>query len=312
MVAMILVTGGTGFVGQSLIRQLIANGYEVRTLVRPGHSSPNLPKGITLDVVVASLTDERGIRAALKGVEQVYHLVTGEYQGTKADLLISDIQSTQVVSHAAAEIGIKHLIYISHLGADRASAYPVLKAKGIAENTIRNSGVPFTILRSGIAYGPGDHLTEGLRSIIQSARLFFLLPDGGSMRLQPIWIDDLVSCLIWSLEDSDKKNKTLDIGGPEALSLREMTDIIQAVLGIKNSPIGVSSAYMRILTVTLESMAPLFPLSTFWLDYFSSDRTCSIDTMPRQFGILPAKFSQKIGYIKTSKNPRKVASKRKK
>ncbi len=312
MKRMILVTGGTGFVGQSLIRQLIANGYEVRTLVRPGHASPNLPMGISLDVVVSSLTDERGVRAAMKGVDQVFHLVTGEYEGSGADLLISDIQSTQVVTRTAAEIGIKHILYLSHLGADRASAYPVLKAKGIAENTIRNSGVPYTILRSGIVFGPGDHLTEGLKTIIQSSRLFFLLPDGGGMHLQPIWIDDLVSCLIWSLEDPGKKNTTIDIGGPEALSLRQMVDQIQATIGIKNAPIGVPSAYMRILTVTLESLTPLFPLSIFWLDYFSADRTCSIDTMPRQFGILPAKFSQKIGDLKTSKIIRKLTLKRKK
>jgi NADH dehydrogenase len=146
---MILVTGGTGFIGQALIRQLITNGYEVRTLVRPGKASPRLPRGIPLDVVVSSLADERGVLAAMKDVDQIYHLVTGEYQGSGVNLLSSDIQSTQVVVKAALESGIKHLIYVSHLGSDRASAYPVLKSKGIAENIIKTSGVPYTILRSG-------------------------------------------------------------------------------------------------------------------------------------------------------------------
>jgi NADH dehydrogenase len=309
---MILVTGGTGFIGQALIRQLITNGYEVRTLVRPGKASPRLPRGIPLDVVVSSLADERGVLAAMKDVDQIYHLVTGEYQGSGVNLLSSDIQSTQVVVKAALESGIKHLIYVSHLGSDRASAYPVLKSKGIAENIIKTSGVPYTILRSGIVYGPGDHLTEGLRSILQASRFFFMLPDGGETHLQPIWIEDLVSAMIWTLEDPDKMNKTIEVGGPEAITLKEMVESIQSTIGVKNSPIRVSSAYMRIITVTMESLSPAFPLSNFWLDYFSTDRICSIDTMPRQFSILPAKFSQKISYLKTSRLVRTPSSKRKK
>jgi NADH dehydrogenase len=311
MKAMILVTGGTGFIGQSLIRQLITNGYDVRTLVRPGKATPRLPRGIPLDVVVSSLSDERGVRAAMKGVDQIFHLVTGEYQGSHADLLASDIQSTQVVTKAALESGIKQMIYISHLGADRASAYPVLKSKGIAENIIKTSGVPYTILRSGIVYGPGDHLTEGLRSLLQASRFLFLLPDGGETHLQPIWIDDLVSAMIWTLEDKDKLNKTLEVGGPEAITLRQMVEEIQTKIGIRNSPINVSSAYMRILTVTMESLNRSFPLSNFWLDYFSADRICSIDTMPRQFSILPGKFSQRIDYLRIPRSARIPTKKRK-
>ncbi len=306
---MILVTGGTGFIGQSLIRHLISNGYAVRTLIRPTKESPKLPKGVPIDVVVSSLLDERGVRAAMKDVDCVFHLVTGEFQGSKANLLDSDIQTTQVITKAAEETGIKHLIYLSHLGADRASAFPVLKAKGICENTIRSSNVPYTILRSGIVYGAGDHFTEGMKVILSRFRSFVILPDDGVTHIQPIWREDLINCLLWILLENEMKGKIIEVGGPEALSVKEIVLAIRNQLGLKNIYFGLSSAYLRILTVTLESMVKVFPFSTFWLDYLAADRTCAVDSVPKNFGIMAARFNQKIDYLqipaKRSKNVRK-------
>ena len=74
----------------------------------------------------------------------------------------TDIQGTRNVVESALEAGVRRLFYISHLGADRASAYPVLKAKAISEEFIRRSGIDYTILRTAIVYGPGDAFTTGL------------------------------------------------------------------------------------------------------------------------------------------------------
>ncbi len=308
---MILITGGTGFIGQSLIRQLISHGYPVRTLIRPAQASPRLPKGVPIDAVVSSLLDERGVRAAMKGVDCVFHLVTGEFQGSQSDLLKTDIQTTQVVTKAAEETGVEHLVFISHLGADRASAYPALKTKGICENIIRTSPVPHTILRSGLVYGAGDHFTEGIKTILSIFRPFVILPDHGETHFQPIWRDDLVSCLLWVLQTEEMKGKTLEVGGPEAITVREAIFAIRDQLGLKNMPIGMSSAYLRLLTVTLESMIKVFPFSTYWLDYFAADRTCAIDSVPKNFGIMPARFNQKINYLHLTKPSKPYARKRK-
>ncbi len=79
------MTGGTGFIGQVLIRHLISMGYPVRTLLRPSNTSPNLPRGIPVEAVICGLKDERGLRAAMKGVDVIYHLVGSEGQGNQAD-----------------------------------------------------------------------------------------------------------------------------------------------------------------------------------------------------------------------------------
>jgi dihydroflavonol-4-reductase len=120
---MILVTGGTGFIGQALIRHLVEAGYRVRTLIRPSPRTPNLPRGLSIEVVVSSLNDERGLRAAMMGVEAVYHLAGSEWQGSAANLLEVDVRGTQAVTGAAVEAGVKRFFFISHQG-DRGGVRP--------------------------------------------------------------------------------------------------------------------------------------------------------------------------------------------
>jgi nucleoside-diphosphate-sugar epimerase len=92
---MILVTGATGFIGRALIRQLSSNGYPLRALIRPSPRSPRLPKGVSIEVAVVSLADTRGLRAAMRDVETIFHFASAENQGARGDLQTADIQGTQ-------------------------------------------------------------------------------------------------------------------------------------------------------------------------------------------------------------------------
>ena len=294
---MILVTGGTGFIGQVLIRQLTAMGKQVRTLVRPSKKSPDLPRGVPIEITVSSLKDERGLRAAMRGVDVVYHLAGAEWRGNRANLMAIDIQGTQAVAQAAADAGVKRIFYLSHLGSDRASAYPVFKAKAIAESYIRQCKVDYTIFRSGITFGYKDHFTTGLCNLLYALPAFFFIPGDGSTLIQPIWVEDLVTCITWGMEDDATRNMTFDVGGPEYISFRKTIEEIMPVIGVRRWLAPVSPVMLRGLTVFMEQFFPSFPVSVFWLDYLASNRTCPLDTVPREFGLLPARFSQKLGYL---------------
>jgi len=295
---MILVTGGTGFIGSVLIRQLTAMGKPVRTLIRPSRKTPNLPRGVPIEVAVSSLRDERGLRAAMKGVDVVYHLAGSEWHGSKANLMDVDILGTQAVARAASESGVERIFFVSHLGADRASAYPVLKAKAIAERHIRLSNIDFTIFRSALAYGLNDHFTIGLGILLHAFPGLFLIPGDGSTLIQPIWVEDLVTCLIWALDDPATRNQVFNIGGPEYIPFRKALEDVMATINVQRWITGVGPAYLRGLTVFLEQLFPAFPVSVFWLDYLAANRTCSLDTVPRLFGLMPARFAQGIDYLK--------------
>ena len=301
---MILVIGGTGFIGRALIRQLTAQGKSVRILIRPSKESPHLPRGIPVEVAVCSLKDERGLRAAMKGVEIVYHLAGVESTGSRADLMGVDIQGTQAVANAASDAEIERLFFLSHLGADRASAYPVLKAKAIAESYIRQSRVPYTILRSSVVFGPYDHFTNMLGTLLHLLPWIFLVPGDGSTLLQPIWVEDLVTCMIWALDNSETRNQTISLGGPEYLSFRTILETIMPIIGIKRLLVDLPHVYLRGFTVFLETTFPGFPVSGFLFDYLASNRTCSLDTVPRVFGLMPARFEQRLEFLKGQSWPR--------
>lgn len=295
---MILITGGTGFIGNALIRHLDNLGYPIKLLIRPSKKSPNLPKNLPLDVAVSSLKDDKGLRAAMKDVDYIYHLASAESLGRKADLADVDIKGTQSLIDAASNANIKRIFYMSHLGADRASAYPLLKAKGIAEYTIKNSNIPYTIYRSSIVYGKNDHFSNGLAFLLKVSPYFVMLPEEGRSMLQPIWVEDLARVLTWSLEMPETINKSIRIGGAEYLSFREICEIIIGVLGIKRTFINVSPVFLNVLTELIEIIMPYFPTSVFWLDYLAIDRTADLDILPRQFDLLPARMSQQLGYLK--------------
>src|SRR5690606_5553437 len=98
---MILVAGGTGFIGRNLVKLLIDNGFEVRTLLKPSQKTPDLPKGVPIEAVVCSMNDERGLRAALKGIDIVYHLAGSERLSSRSALMEVDVIGTQTLLQAA-------------------------------------------------------------------------------------------------------------------------------------------------------------------------------------------------------------------
>ena len=113
---MILVTGGTGFIGRALIEHLVSLGKPVRTLLRPSQLSPKLPLGLPVEVAVCSLQDERGLQAALKGVDIIYHLAGTERLGTRADLAGVDIEGTQAIAKAAAQTNVDRIFFLKSPG----------------------------------------------------------------------------------------------------------------------------------------------------------------------------------------------------
>ena len=293
----ILVTGGTGFIGQALVRHLADAGYNVRILLRASSQSPNLPRSVPVEVAVSSLADERGLRASMVGVDTVYHLAGAEWRGAYASLMEIDIRGTQNVVAAAADAKVGRLFFVSHLGADRASAYPVLKAKAIAEEYIRRSGIDYTIMRAAIVYGRNDGFTTGLAQLLSSIPRFFLIPGDGESLLQPLWVEDLATCLTWALDDERTYNQMYEIGGPEYLSFNQVVHIITEVLGIQRTLIHLRQPYLRALTVFLENLLPSTPVSVYWLDYLATNRASSLDAIPRLFNLMPSRLSQRLAYL---------------
>jgi NADH dehydrogenase len=294
----ILLTGATGFIGKALTRHFFETDYQIRVLINPAGKSPDLPKGIPVEAAVAGLNDLRGMRAALVDVDIVYHLASQEALGARGDLLGTDIQGTRNLVAACEEARIERFFFLSHLGADRASAYPVMTAKAIAEDQIQKSNLDYTILRTGIVYGPNDRFTTALAKMIEKIPLVFPLPDKGDSLLQPLWIEDLASILTWSLDNPKTKRKLFEIGGPEQLSFRDIIITMLDVMGLQRRLISISTPLIRGATVFADYLSIDIPTNIFWLDYLATNRVCSLNTVPHVFNLLPSHFSKRIEYLR--------------
>jgi uncharacterized protein YbjT (DUF2867 family) len=294
---MILVTGGTGFIGREVIRRLGRFDQPVRTLLHPSRRTPNLPRGAPVEVVLASESDRGGVRAALVGIESVVYLGRGSAPFLTPTEIEAEVVGMNTLAQAASQVGVKNFLYLSALGANRASAFPGLRAKAEAERILRSSGAPYTILRTATVYGEEDRFTRTIAMLAAVSPGLFLLPGEGSTLFQPLWVDDLATCISWTLEDMDMVGTTHDFGGPEYLSLREMVEIIMTAASSPRIIVPTRVPYLRSLSWLISRVLPSPPVSPIWLDHVSVGRTTDLNTLPSVFGLQPARFSERLGYL---------------
>ena len=295
---MILVTGGTGFIGRILVSHLVTLGYPVRLLLNPSRDYPKLPRGVSVEVAISSMNDERNLRASMKDIDTVFHLVGTESKGIHAEYEEVDIRAARMFSNVARQMNVKRFIYMSHIGADKSSAYNLLRAKALAEGAIRESGVPYTIVRSGIVYGQNDHFTSTLRDFVMKTRGPLLIPGGDATLIQPIWVEDLITALMLCMDDDATLNQTIYTGGIETFTFREVLELVMQTIHKKKRIVPVQASILRQIYIANEQWFPKRIPMYFWLDYMAEDRITALDILPREFGLMPTRMTQNIDYLR--------------
>jgi uncharacterized protein YbjT (DUF2867 family) len=295
---MVLVTGGTGFVGRALLRVLVQNQNErqVGCLLRPSSRSRQLPQG-AVHVATGTIQDLPALRAAMQGVDTVIHLAGARRAEGPYSVERINHQGTANLVEAALDAGVRRIIYLSHIQADRNSAYPLLRSKGAAEEVIRNSGLNFTILRASLIFGPDDPFTTTLAMLIKMMPFVLLVPGDGKTRLQPIHVDDVAICLARCLDTRRLDRTTLSIGGPQHLSYTEVLNAVMRALHVHRAQLHLRRPLMRTLVSLTESLLPNPPFSSEQLDLFSIDNTTDLGNVPRNFDLEPRRFASNLGYL---------------
>jgi NADH dehydrogenase len=123
------------------------------------------------------------------------------------------------------------------------------------------------------------------------------VPGDGENLLQPLWVEDLATCLTWSLDDDETRNQVFEVGGPEYLSFNQVIQVIVDELQIERRLVHIRPPYLRAVTVFLENLVRRTPVSVYWLDYLATNRTCALDSVPRTFNLMPARLSQRLAYL---------------
>lgn len=285
---MILVTGGTGFVGGHLIRRLRQEGLPVRALARhPDRVQPL--KDLGVQVVPGDISDKVSLEKAAEGIERVIHLV-GIIQETPGVTFRGvHVEGTRNVIEAARKAGVRHFFHQSALGTRPGAKSEYHRTKWEAEELVRQSGIPHTILRPSLIYGPGDKFTIRLSEMLKRAPVMPVI-GSGKYRVQPIYIDDVVSCMVKVVIGDAFLNEIYEIGGPDQLTYKEVTAAIAEVMGLKRLAVHVPLFFVKPIAHALETVLSNPPLTTDQLIMLQEDNVCSMRDIRDAFGIEPLAF----------------------
>ncbi len=224
----VLVAGGTGFIGSYLCRALVDAGHEVTALSR---SPSEPPEGV--ESAVGDVTAYDSIAPTVDGHDAVVNLVALSplFEPKGGNVMHDRVHraGTENLVRAAEEGGADRFVQMSALGADSDGDTAYIRAKGQAEEIVADSDLDWTTFRPSVVFGEGGEFvsfTKRLKKMFAPAVPLYPLPGGGKTRFQPIHVEDLVPMLIAALEDDTHVGKTYEIGGPESLTLREVTNLV--------------------------------------------------------------------------------------
>ena len=292
---MILVTGATGFIGRHFIARLLDEGRPVRCLLPPHRQIPwdttadNAP-----EIIVGTLMDDEVLFRAVSGVHAIIHLESAQWWGRTRDLERVEIVGTRNLISAARSARIGRIITLSHLGAEPASAYTLLRIKGAVEEMLKASGLAYTIIRSGLAFGEDDAFINHIAMMLRANPFFFLMPGQGEIVLHPIYIDDLVKALYRSLEQVDVVDELIEIGGAEYTTLHDLIRTVMRVTGMQRFIVPVPPYLLRWIVAVYSRVLPRSLMTSQWLDILATNHTASLGNTYNTFGFHPRRFEDTL------------------
>lgn len=221
----VLVTGGTGFIGTYLCRELDDRGHEVTALSRHPEEAA-LPDSV--ETVVGDVTAYDSTRSAVEGHDAVVNLVALSplFKPSRGDDRHFEVHlgGTENVVEAAEEAGVEYVLQLSALGADPNGPTAYIRSKGRAEEVVRSSDLEYTIVRPSVVFGEGGEFVSFTKQL--TTPYVTGLPGGGRTRFQPIWVGDLVEMLAAAVEDEAHWGETYELGGPAVLTLGDVTRLV--------------------------------------------------------------------------------------
>ena len=298
---MILVTGAGGFVGAHLLKRLSTAGRPVRALVRSRFDFERL-RSESVPACRLEITDAVSLHAALQGVEQVVHLAGIFRELGRRTFDMAHQESTRRLLQAARGANVKHVIYVSTLGAAPDRIYPYVRSKWLAEGEVRGSGLPFTILRPSLLFGEGDRFLTPLTRLLRMSPYAFI-PGYERLRCQPLWVGDLVSCLMRTVESGAGKGEVIPLAGPEQITYEGVIDLIQKRLESNRPKIRLPISLAASLTLLLERLLRVPPLTSGILDIWRLGAITDRHAVRKAYGFTPMPLSEGVRYLLSSDGP---------
>ncbi len=302
----ISIIGGTGFVGQAVVERLLADGHQLRLLVRPG-SLAKAPEHPHCTRVEGRLEDPDSLRDCITGTDAIIYLV-GLLRENRAAGITFELLQFQGVERsiaAAKTCGVERFLLMSANGID-AGETPYQQTKLQAEAALKTSGLAWSIFRPSVIFGDPrgrmEFCTQLKAELIDSplpAPLFYsgLLPlNAGLFKLGPVWVEDVAAAFVTALTRADSHQQTYALCGPDAVSWKEILTTIAAASGKKKIMLPAPVMLIAPIAALMERFS-WFPVTRDQLRMLLAGNCCTEDGFAR-LGLMPTPFNTAaLGYL---------------
>jgi len=281
----ICVLGGSGFVGSALVAKLDAAGYSVTVLTRRRDSAKHLFLLPNVSVVECNVLDEQALGSALRGADAVINLIGILHQSRRLSFDVLHHQLPARLAKICVDLGIKRLLHMSSLQADKNAPSQYLRSKAAGEAALLavQQKLNITIFRPSVIFGRGDSFINLFARLIKILPVVMLAKP--EAKFQPIWVEDVACCFVASVENTVTYGQTYELAGPKIYTFRQLVQKVMDTLGIQRPIIGLNNA----LSYMQAFMMELLPVKLMSRDNVRSMEVDSVShqPFPAVFGVEP-------------------------
>ena len=254
--------GGAGFIGSHLVNALVHDGWKITVVTRRPHRHRDLLVIPSLRMVETGDLSSEYIASLIEEADTVVNLI-GILNQSRADTF-AEIHTSlpERIANACLQKNARKLIHISALGASVDAPSEYLKSRGRAEQALQaimEQGLDCTIIRPSIVFGPEDSFSRMFQQFLALAPVFFALVSPNA-RVQPVYVVDLVECIVHAINAKTPNPGCFDVAGPKTYELREFIELIDRLSGMRHRIIGLNPFLSRLLA-TFTQFAPGKPLT---------------------------------------------------
>ncbi|MBX0329551.1 SDR family oxidoreductase [Oscillochloris sp. ZM17-4] len=275
---MIFIVGGTGTLGQTLVRMLREQGKAVRVLVRPGSVAKAEPlRALGAELIGGDMRDKACLELGCRGADVVISATSAGEDRRDASRRMAEYQGPLNLLEAAKAAGVKQYIFTSTLFPKNPVGYKFCWAKLMAEEAIQNSGVPYTIFRPcGLFF----EIVQRGEPIVEKFG-FFPVVGFGPKRTQMLAMVDVARAFVNAIGNPEAINRTFELGGPEHLTFDEMVGIWSRVLGQKIPVVRLPVSLMNGIGAALKPFQPSAPGIMELLEFSYDEMSCDMSETSR-------------------------------
>ncbi|MDT8302504.1 MAG: NAD-dependent epimerase/dehydratase family protein [Sedimentisphaerales bacterium] len=216
----LFITGSSGFIGKHLLRRLPLNQYEhIYCLSR---NQTELTKEFSqredFHFIQGNLLEPVTYESQLAAADTVIHLAAVTGKAKRQEYFDVNTDGTATLVEKCKTLGVKHFLHTSTIAVKYANVkyYHYAQSKQLAEEIVRNSGLEYAIIRPTIVLAKDASIWQSLLDM--ASKSLIMIPGSGLVKIQPIYVDDLIDCILYILSEQLFENKALDLGGPEVLT----------------------------------------------------------------------------------------------